>query len=205
LYGVTKVKQSFFPPATRPEFMVEVFLPAGNHIRETEAFAENLESFIKSQSGVTHVTSFIGGGGLRFLLVYSPESENRAYVQFLVDVDHYRKIDGPVATVQKHLDEKHPDANAVAKKFLLGPGAGGRIQARIRGPDPNVLRQLADRTKKVLEDDGGAMGIRHDWREREQIFGTDVQRTLLGVQVGRFGRVHVNPAEALKQPGDAGP
>jgi multidrug efflux pump subunit AcrB len=194
LYGFTKVKQSFFPPATRPQFMVDVFLPAGNHIRETEAFAENLESFIKSLSGVTHVTSFIGGGGLRFLLVYSPESENRAYVQFLVDVDDYRKIDGLVATVQKNLDEKHPDANAVAKKFLLGPGAGGRIQARIRGPDPNVLRELADRTKKVLEDDGGAMGIRHDWREREKM----IRPTLFESQARRNGLTRVDVAQALE-------
>jgi multidrug efflux pump subunit AcrB len=194
LYGFTKVKQSFFPPATRPQFMVDVFLPAGNHIRETEAFAENLESFIKSQSGVTHVTSFIGGGGMRFLLVYSPESENRAYVQFLVDVDDYRKIDGLAATVQNHLDEKHPDANAVAKKFLLGPGAGGRIQARIRGPDPNVLRQLADNTKKVLGDDGGAIGIRHDWREREKM----IRPTLFESQARRNGLTRVDVAQALE-------
>src|SRR5262249_34929080 len=33
LYGFTHVKQSFFPPATRPQFMVDVFLPAGTHIR----------------------------------------------------------------------------------------------------------------------------------------------------------------------------
>ena len=66
------VKQSFFPPATRPQFMVDVFLPAGTHIRETEAFAGDVQQYIQEQPGVTHVTSFIGGGGLRFLLVYSP-------------------------------------------------------------------------------------------------------------------------------------
>ena len=136
LYGFTRVKQSFFPPATRPQFMVDVFLPAGTHIRETEAFAGEVQQYIQTQPGVTHVTSFIGGGGLRFLLVYSPERENRAFVQFLVDVDDWRKIEGLIADIQRHLDERHPNANAVAKKFLLGPGAGGRIQARFRGPDP---------------------------------------------------------------------
>ena len=43
LYGFTKVEQSFFPPATRPQFMVDVFLPAGTHIRETEAFAGDVQ------------------------------------------------------------------------------------------------------------------------------------------------------------------
>ena len=73
--------------------MVDVFLPAGTHIRESEAFADTVQQFIQAQPGVTHVTSFIGGGGLRFLLVYTPERENRAYVQFLVDVDDEAKID----------------------------------------------------------------------------------------------------------------
>src|SRR5262249_47344967 len=63
LYGFTKVDQSFFPPATRPQFMVDVFLPAGTHIRETETFAGDVQRFIQAQPGVTHVTSFIGGGG----------------------------------------------------------------------------------------------------------------------------------------------
>jgi multidrug efflux pump subunit AcrB len=193
LYGFTKVDQSFFPPATRPQFMVDVFLPSGTHIRETEVFAENLENFIKSQPGVTHVTSFIGSGGLRFLLVYSPESENSAYVQFLVDVDDPQKIDGLLETIQAQLDEKHPDANTVAKKFLLGPGAGGRIQARLRGPDPAKLRELADQVKNVLESDGGAKGIRHDWREREKV----IRPTLFESQARRNGLTRVDVSQAL--------
>src|SRR5262249_38254828 len=90
LYGFTRVKQSFFPSPDRPQFMVDVFLPAGTHIRETEAFAGEVQQYIQTKPGVTHVTSFIGGGGLRFLLVYSPERENRAFAQFLVDDDDWR-------------------------------------------------------------------------------------------------------------------
>jgi multidrug efflux pump subunit AcrB len=87
LYGFTKVDQSFFPPATRPQFMVDTFLPSATHIRDTEAFASDVQRYIQALPGVTHVTSFIGGGGLRFMLVYAPEGENRAFVRFLVDVD----------------------------------------------------------------------------------------------------------------------
>jgi multidrug efflux pump subunit AcrB len=194
LYGFTKVDQSFFPPATRPQFMVDTFLPAGTHIRESEAFARDVQRYIQAQPGVTHVTSFIGGGGLRFLLVYSPEKENRAYVQFLVDVDDARKIDGLIADIQKHLDEKHPNANSVAKKFLLGPGQGGRIQARFQGPDPAKLRELADRARKVLEDDGGAVCVRGDWREREKV----IRPGLRELQARRNGITRVEVARALE-------
>lgn len=210
-HGFTKVDQSFFPPATRPQFMVDVFLPAGTHIRESEDFADAVEQHLLEQNGVTHVTSFVGGGGLRFLLVYSPEKENRAFVQFLVDVDDPDKIAGLVADVQKYLDEKHPNANAVAKKFLLGPGQGGRIQARFRGPDPDTLRAIADQARRVLEDDGGAVCVRHDWRQPEKVIRPD----LLELQARRNGVTRVEVAQALetsfegrvvgfyREPGDA--
>ena len=94
VFGFRLVTQSFFPPATRPQFMVDVYLPAGTHIRESEAFADTVQQFIQTQPGVTHVSSFIGSGGLRFLLVYTPERENRAYVEFLVNVDDEAKING---------------------------------------------------------------------------------------------------------------
>jgi multidrug efflux pump subunit AcrB len=194
LYGFTMVKQSFFPNPDRPQFMVDVFLPAGTHIRETEAFAGEVQRYIQGLPGVTHVTSFIGGGGLRFLLTYSPERENRAFVQFLVDVDDWRKIAGLIADVQRHLEERHPNANAVAKKFLLGPGDGGRIQARFQGPDPAQLREIADRAQKVLEDDGLAVAVRSDWRERVKVIRPD----LLELQARRNGITRVEVAQALE-------
>jgi multidrug efflux pump subunit AcrB len=196
-YGFGWVKQSFFPPATRPQFMVDVFLPAGTHIRETEAFAGEVQEFAQQQPGVKHVTSFIGSGGLRFLLVYSPESENRAFVQLLVDVDPAlspEQVDGLLTVIQQQLDEKYPNANAVAKKFLLGPGEGGRIQARFRGPDPAVLRQLGDQARRVLEDDGNAVCVRSDWRERVKA----IRPELLELQARRNGITRVEVAQALE-------
>jgi multidrug efflux pump subunit AcrB len=194
LYGFTRVDQSFFPPATRPQFMVDTFLPSATHIRDSEAFANDVQHYIQALPGVAHVTSFIGGGGLRFMLVYSPEKENRAFVQFLVDVDDWRKIDSLIADIQKHLDEQYPNANSVAEKFLLGPGAGGRVQARFRGPDPTELRALADQAIQVLRDDGGAVAVRSDWREREKV----IRPGLLELQARRNGITRADVAQALK-------
>jgi len=194
LRGFRSLDQSFFPPATRPQFMVDTFLPASTHIRDTEAFAESMERFVRSQPGVTHVTSFVGSGGLRFLLVYTPERENPAFVQFLVDVDDEGKIDGLIATIQSQLDQNYPNANSVAKKFLLGPGSGGRVQVRFRGSDPATLRQLADQAQRILEDDGGAKGVHTDWRQPEKV----IRPKLLSLQAARNGITREDVAQALE-------
>lgn len=194
VYGFRKVDQSFFPPATRPQFMVDIFLPAGTHIRESEAFAGAVQKYIQTQPGVTHVSSFIGGGGLRFLLVYSPESENQAFVQFLVDVDDSKNIDRLLDHIQKHLDEQYPNANAYAKKFLLGPGDGGRVQIRFRGPDSATLRQLSDQAIKILNDDGNSVCVRSNWREKVKVIRPD----LLELQARRNGITRVEVARSLE-------
>ena len=194
LYGFTKVKQSFFPPSTRPQFLVDNFLPAGTYIRVTEEYANEIERYLLAQPGVTHVSSFVGSGALRFLLVYSAEQPNTAYVQFLVEVDDWRKIDGLVPKVQRYLEEHYPSVNSNTKKFMLGPGSSGRVQVRFSGPDPAELRALADQAKNILNDNPQSVGVRSDWRQPEMV----IRPKVLELQANRHGLTRVDIAEALE-------
>ncbi|MCL2330191.1 MAG: efflux RND transporter permease subunit [Phycisphaerae bacterium] len=194
LFGLTRVKQGFFPNPDRPQFIVDVFLPAGTHIRETEAFADEAQQYLQNLPDVTHVTSLIGGGGPRFLLVYNSERENSAYVQFLIDVDDWRRIDGLITTVQNHIDERYPNATATAKKFLFGPSRGGRVQARFQGPDSAVLRALGDQARRVLQDAGGTVGVRGDWLQPMMVIRPD----LLEFQARRNGISRVDVAQTIQ-------
>ena len=164
LWGFRYVDQSFFPNSTRPQFMVDFWLPQGTHIDHSVQAAESVEQYLLGVEGVTHVTTLAGAGGLRFLLTYAPEKVNSAYVQFLVDVEDYRIIDDLIPTIEQHLADNYPDALSYGKKFLLGPGEGGKIQIRFRGPDTAVLRDLAAQAEHILRQDGGAKAIRIDWR-----------------------------------------
>ncbi len=169
LWAFQFVDNSFFPDSTRPQFMVDVWLPQGTHIDETVETSKEIQEYLTGLEGTTHVTSLIGAGGLRFLVTYAPEKSNSAYMQFLVDVEDYTMIDGLVAEVEKHLLADFPDVEVYGRKFLLGPGSGGKVQARFSGPDPNVLRGLAEQTIGILYADGGAKAIRSDWRQRVKV------------------------------------
>jgi multidrug efflux pump subunit AcrB len=67
--------------------------------------------------------------------------------------------------IQTHIDERYPNAQGKVWRFLLGPGGGSKIEATFKGPDPAVLRGLADRAKRLMADDGGALSIKDDWRQ----------------------------------------
>jgi multidrug efflux pump subunit AcrB len=120
---------------------------------------------IKEVPGVTHITTSVGQGTLRFLLTYSPERADSSYALFLVDVKNHRLIDDVLPKIQQELSDKFPDAQIITKRFLLGPGEGGRVQVRFSGEDYNTLRRLAGQAMDILREDGGAKGIRIDSRE----------------------------------------
>jgi multidrug efflux pump subunit AcrB len=174
LWGFGYVDRSFFPPSTRPQFMVDLWLPQGTHIDETTATVTSVEGYLQGLEGVTHISSLIGKGGLRFLLTYTPEKLNSAYAQLLVDVESPELLDQLVAEVENHLAETYENVQSYASKFQLGPGSTGKIQARLSGPDRDVLRGLASRVEAIYRADPDAKGIRTNWRQRVKLVRPDI-------------------------------
>ena len=165
IFGFRFVRNSFFPESTRAQFMVDVWLSGGTRLDQTDRVTQEMRKVIAEIPGITHITTSVGQGTLRFLLTYSPERFDPSYAQFLIDVKEQALINEILPRVQKELTEKYPDAQIIAKRFLLGPGEGGRIQVRFSGEDYNTLRSLAAQTMEILRADGGAKGIRIDSRE----------------------------------------
>ncbi len=127
--GFGSIKNSFFPDSTRPQFYIDFWFPEGTDIHETERQIERAEAYLKEQEGVTHLTSLIGGGQLRFLLTYTPESPYPSYAQILVDVDDYRSIELLNKSVQRELEAMFPGGMVTTRLFVLGPST--RRQASI--------------------------------------------------------------------------
>jgi multidrug efflux pump subunit AcrB len=169
VWGFGYVDQSFFPPSTRPQFMVDFWLPKGTDIDETTRQVAELEEWLLATDGVTHVTSMVGKGGLRFLLTYTPEKPNSGYAQLLVDVDSPELMAGLRDQVEAHVAANFPDAVSYAFPFELGPGANGKIRARLGGPDADVLRKLSDQVVDLFASDPNAKAIRTDWLNRVKV------------------------------------
>ncbi|HHG3392495.1 MFS transporter [Vibrio parahaemolyticus] len=169
VYGFTLVKQSFFPSSTTPIFQLDVWLPEGTDIRATNDKLKELESWLAEQEHVDHITTTAGKGLQRFMLTYAPEKSYAAYGEITTRVDNYEALAPLMARFRDHLKANYPEINYKLKQIELGPGGGAKIEARIIGSDPTVLRTIAAQVMDIMYAEPGATNIRHDWRERTQV------------------------------------
>lgn len=166
ILGFGFVPPGFMPDSARPQFVIDVYLPQGTDISRTSIVLKDIEKQVKAQQAVTQITSIAGQGALRFMLTYSPEDPNPSYGQLLVDVDRYKDIPKLVTTLQNELTRNFPEAEIKVWKFVLGRGGGKKIEAAFRGPDPEVLRKLADQAKSLMSQDPEAIAVQDDWRQQ---------------------------------------
>lgn len=193
LYGFTKVKQAFFPSSTTPMFMVDVWMPEGTDIRATDAILLELEKWLSAQESVDSVTTTAGKGLQRFMLTYSPEKSYAAYGEITTRVTGYQQLAALMARFRAHLDARYPQINYKLKQIELGPGGGAKIEARIVGSDPTVLRSIAAQVMDVMYADPGAYNIRHDWRERTKVLEPQFNES----QARRYGITKADVDEFL--------
>ncbi|ENP7576817.1 efflux RND transporter permease subunit VmeI [Vibrio sp. Vb2535] len=169
VYGFTFVKQAFFPSSTTPIFQLDVWMPEGTDIRATNTTLKELESWLAKQEHVDHITTTAGKGLQRFMLTYAPEKSYAAYGEITTRMENYEALKPLMAKFREYLKANYPEINYKLKQIELGPGGGAKIEARIIGSDPTVLRTIAAQVKDIMYADPQATNIRHDWRERTQV------------------------------------
>lgn len=168
-WGYAKVPKVFFPDSTRKQFYIDYWRNQASHIDSTAKDVDEIATFVRTLPGVGSTATFVGEGALRFILSYDYNSPSPDYGQIVVDVDDYRRIESLSAKIARFIDGHYPSANAMVMRFSDGLSIPFKIEARFRGPDRAVLRQLASRAKAIMEADDNTQYIRDDWRDPVKI------------------------------------
>jgi len=175
--GFGMLKNSFFPESTRPQFMINYWLPAGTDIRQTTKDIATIEERLLEDDRVISTASYIGEGAPRFMLTFNPEtSMDKGYGLILVSVKEYKVIDGLIDEYLAYLGEEFPEAQPILEKFKLGPSSGA-VEVRFSGPDPVVLRQLSNQAREILMAHPDTYAVRDDWRQRVKIIRPQFDET----------------------------
>ncbi|WP_370257140.1 efflux RND transporter permease subunit [Marinobacter nauticus] len=164
-----QVKNAFFPNATTPLFFVDLWLPEGTDILQTEETVKRLESRMNAMDQVVQVTSVTGGGAQRFTLTYSPEQRYARFGQLIVETRDKASREARMEEVIQQLRTDFPNVHYKVQALQVGPSAKASLEARIFGEDPEELRKIGARVQAIFENEPLADSVRLSWGNREAV------------------------------------
>ena len=137
------LKIRLFPYADRDQFAVEIFLPDGKGMAETEVIADSVYNALRPDERITGITSFIGCSSPRFMDAYAPQMAGKNYAQFIVNTTSDKATLDLLAQYQPQLSEAFPDAYVKFKRldYLEVP----ELEYRFYGDDLDSLHVAAER------------------------------------------------------------
>ena len=192
------VKQDFFPAINKPMFKIDYFLPEGADLRDVENDVKKMEKFLLSRDDVKQVSVTLGASPLRYYLASVSWSPRPNLANLLIETTDYKAANSLMTEFKDYLDENYPDALAIAYKFKVSPSPDAIIEAKFDGPDPVVLRELAEKAKAIMRKDPLAINIRDSWGVK-----TPMLTPVYSQNKGRIANVtRTDMARALQRIGD---
>ena len=163
--GMGKVQQQFFPDSSRPEIIVDLWLPEGSSFDSTEDVARRFEARMMKEPGVKTVSSWIGSGLPRFYLPMDqifPQSNVSQIVVLPQDAAMREKIRHKLPTI---LATEFPEVRSRVKLLPNGPPVPYPVQFRIVGDDVTTLRHWAEEAKTMMRAHADMRGVNDNWNE----------------------------------------
>ena len=137
------LKIRLFPYADRDQFAVEIFLPEGKGLAETEVIADSVQHVLAKDERITGITGFIGCSSPRFMDAYAPQMAGNNYAQFIVNTQDEKATLDLLAQYQPQLSEAFPNAYVKFKRldYLEVP----ELEYRFYGDNLDSLHVVAER------------------------------------------------------------
>ena len=164
ILGMGLVKKQFFPTSDRPEVLVEVQMPYGTAIEQTSAATAKIEAWLKKQKEAKIVTSYIGQGSPRFYLAMAPELPDSSFAKIVVLTDSQEAREALKFRLrQAAADGLAPEARVRVTQLVFGPYSPFPVAYRVTGPDPDLLRAIADQVETIMQASPMMRTVNSDW------------------------------------------
>lgn len=165
LAGMGKVQQQFFPDSSRPEIMVDIWLPEGSSIRAMDEVSRRVEQRFMKEPGVSSVSTWVGSGVPRFYLPLDQIFPQSNVAQFIVLPESLAARERIRKALPALLATGFPEVRGRVKLLPNGPPVPYPVQFRVVGPDPVVLRGLADEVRRAMAANPNTRGVNDNWNE----------------------------------------
>lgn len=150
MLGATFLQGEFFPTSDRPELLVSLTLPANASQTETERQTQLLEQALVRNPNVVRLSSYVGGGAIRFYLPMDVLQDNENTAQLVVVAKDLAARDRLKQQLHEILTQQFSDIVTRISPLELGPPVGWPIKYRVTGPDYANVRHIAQQLATIV-------------------------------------------------------
>ncbi|WP_300453923.1 efflux RND transporter permease subunit [Accumulibacter sp.] len=179
---VLGVQKQFFPAASRPELLVDLWLANGSSLKATEAQARKVEALLSQpemQRSIRYYASYLGNGSPRFYLPLDQQLFNDGFAQFVIttqDIDAREDL-------KRRLEQRFADADGEwsglrtrVLRLENGPPVGFPVLFRVSGDDLGELRRVAAEVAAVMRTHPYLREVNFDWNELGKTIRIDIDQ-----------------------------
>lgn len=175
-YSFKFIEQQFFPDSNRLEIMVNLWLPEGTAFEETEKQAIKLEQWLAQQPEVEGYASFVGDGAPRFYLSLDQKFVQSNLAELIVIPKTFDDREILRGKLKNHLESNFPDIRPRITLLPNGPPVTYPVQFVVQGPDPRVVRVVADQVKEAVASSEYTRGTHDNWNENIKVMKVEVDQ-----------------------------
>lgn len=175
-YSFKFIEQQFFPDSNRLEIMVNLWLPEGTAFEETEKQAIKLEQWLANQPEVQGYASFVGDGAPRFYLSLDQKFVQSNLAELIVIPKTFEDREILRGKLKEHLENNFPDIRPRITLLPNGPPVTYPVQFVVQGPDPRVVRVVADKVKEAVASSEYTRGTHDNWNENIKVMKVEVDQ-----------------------------
>ena len=185
-WGFRFIPQQFMPLLNKQYFSVDVWLPEGTRIEESDRQMTEMTAYLNSLEGVKKVSSFVGQTPPRYYLANAAYGPQPNYAQCLVEADTPEKSRELQAILYDRLPAMFPDALVRVNSFEINSIPQALIEARFCGDDPEVLDSLTNLALEIMRKNPKVLNARNEWGSMALMIKADYDPVKAGrLNVGR--------------------
>ncbi len=157
------IPKVFVPSLDKQYFTIDLWLPEGTKIENTDAIVSEMVDYIKTYDQTDVVSSYVGRTPPRYYLSNVAFGPQPNYAQLLIKCKSSKQSRELHTLLDESIRVKFPEPLIKVNKFELSPLTEAVIEARFLGPDADVLDSLVGIAIDIMRKNPKAIDIRNEW------------------------------------------
>lgn len=150
IFGMTRVKNLFFPDFDYKQFVVECFFPAATDANTVRDRLLEMEDSLSDNPALERIAISQGSAPAHYCLVRPMTSGGDCYGELIIDCKDYKTVLKQIPIVRKQLREAFPEAYIRIRKYNFSIATSHTVEVEFSGPDPAVLRDLCHQAEAIM-------------------------------------------------------